>query len=90
MPLGFVRGQLGRDAGPIMDAYLAGFAGLGARTELEETARLAAQVAKVARALTWERALRALDPGDPDAARFADGPLHALAAIFDEPFDRVV
>lgn len=90
MPLGYVHGRLGRDMAPVLDAYLAAFADLAPRAELERTVRLAAQVAKVARALTWERALRALDPDDPEAARFAGAPFHALAAIFDGPFDRVV
>lgn len=88
MPLGFVSGELGRDPTPVLDAYLDGFADLAPRAELVATARLAIHVAKVARAHTWERALRAAPPGDVDRERFRDAPAEALAALFDEPWAR--
>lgn len=86
MPLGFVSGELGRDPRPLLDAYLDGFADLAPRGELEATARIAVQLAKIARAHTWERALRA----DPTLERFADAPAQTLAGLFDdEPWARV-
>ena len=48
------------------DAYLEVFADLAPRAELVETLELACHVAKIARALTWDRALRAArDQGEP-------------------------
>ena len=48
------------------DAYLEVFTDLAPRQELVETLELASHVAKIARVLTWDRALRAArDPGEP-------------------------
>jgi hypothetical protein len=86
MPLGYIS-ELGRDPRPALDAYLDGFADLAPRAELVQTARIAVQLAKIARAHTWERALRA----DPSLQRFADAPAQALAGLLDdEPWERVL
>jgi hypothetical protein len=47
------------------DAYLEVFADLAPHQELVETLALACRVAKIARALTWERALRATASREP-------------------------
>lgn len=87
MPLGYISGELGRDPRPALHAYLDGFADLAPRPELVQTARIAVQLAKIARAHTWERALRA----DPSLQRFADAPAQALAGLLDdEPWERVL
>jgi len=68
------------------DAYLDAFAGLAGRAELGETLALACRVAKIARVLTWERALRAArEQGavDPD---WAGAPLATLATVLDPSY----
>jgi hypothetical protein len=90
MPLGYISGELGRDPAPALHAYLDGFADLAPRAELVRSARIAVQLAKIARAHTWERALRSMSAGDPDAERFRDAPAQALAALWDGPWERVL
>ena len=64
------------------DAYLDAFADLAPRAELIETAELARRVAIVARALTWERALRsAREQGEPVDPHFAHAPYEELTAL---------
>jgi hypothetical protein len=53
-----------RDVLRLRDAYLEAFTDLAPRPALVETVELACQVAKVARALTWHRALVQLPPHD--------------------------
>jgi len=48
----------------LRDAYLAAFDDLAGRAELVESLELACRVGKVARTLTWDRIVRALDPAD--------------------------
>ena len=68
------------------DAYLDAFADLAPRAELLETAELARRVAIVARALTWERALRsAREQGEPVDPRFAHAPYEELTALGSDP-----
>ena len=81
VPLGFVqRGLEVELADPrfvaARDAYLGAFADLGTPAELGATLELACRVAKIARVLTWDRALRAareqgdeIDPGWASATR---------------------
>jgi Phosphotransferase enzyme family len=88
--LGFLRHHLG--AGDedsrllrVRDAYLEPFTGLAPRAELVETLELACRVAKVARALTWDRAVRAL-AGAEDSGDFASAPLRCLESLADESY----
>ena len=57
------------------------------RAELVETLELACQVAKIARALTWHRALQAAreqgEAVDPD---WATAPLETLAMVLDDDY----
>ena len=71
VPLGWVQGQLGfgRDAPEVprvRDAYLEVFSDLAPHTELVEALELACHVGKAARALTWDRALRATGYAEAD------------------------
>jgi len=84
--LGFVRHQLKVPAddarvGRVRDAYLAEFAGLASHAELVRTAELACQVAKIARVLTWTRALAAL--GSEEDAELARAPLRWFGMLLD-------
>lgn len=69
------------------DAYLAEFADLAGHAELVETLELACRVGRIARALTWDRAVRA---GDDDAVEVDEdwrrAPFESLAALLDEPY----
>ena len=84
--LGFVRNQV--EAGEIerlRDAYLEVFSDLGSHRELVETLELACRVGKVARALTWQRAIGALgwDEVDDDWAR---GPIESMESLLDATY----
>ena len=88
VPLGLVRG--GSDEARFLrarDAYLDVFSDRGSRAELVETLALACQVAKIARALTWHRALQAAreqgEAVDPD---WATAPFETLVTVLDEDY----
>ena len=68
----------------MLDAYLREFDGLAPHDELVATLELACTVAKVARALTWNRALAAAGP--EGVARYGDAPLRALGSVFEGPY----
>ena len=59
----------------VRDAYLAEFADLAGPAELAETLELACRVARIARALVWDRALR--PGGDDTGFEFAESWLRA-------------
>jgi hypothetical protein len=88
VPLGFVE----RDGGPELlalarDAYLAVFTDVAPHEELVETLELACRVAKVARALIWDRALRsAREQGEDIDPYFASAPVETLASIVDDSY----
>ena len=63
-------------------AYLEAFADLAPPDELAADLELACRVARIARTLTWERALRsARDQGEPLDPFFAHAPYEELAAL---------
>jgi hypothetical protein len=66
----------------VRDAYLEPFAHLAPHAELVETLELARQVAKIARALTWHRALSHVPPQEI-SEEWADGPYVNLVALLD-------
>jgi Phosphotransferase enzyme family len=68
----------------LRDAYLDGFRDLAPHRELVETLELACRVGKVARALTWERALRA--QADDAPSNFAAAPIETLASLLEESY----
>jgi hypothetical protein len=92
VPLGFV--QRGLDAElddprflRARDAYLEVFTDLAPREELVETLALACRVGKIARALTWDRALQAArTQGEAVDERFQSAPLRTLASLLDESY----
>jgi hypothetical protein len=84
--LGFVRFQLKVPADDarverVRDAYLAEFAGLASHAELVRSAELACHVAKIARVLTWTRALAAMGSGD--GGELARAPLRWFGMLLD-------
>ena len=90
--IGFVRFELleaESDDDPrvlrLRDAYLEGFDDLAPRAELVETLELACRAAKVARSLTWQRAVGAADPGEI-GEDWARGPFESLAGILDDTY----
>jgi hypothetical protein len=90
--LGYVQSKLLRCAADdprllrVRDAYLAPFADIAPHAELVATLELACRVGKVARALTWQRVVDALEPGDIDDT-WRRAPLACLASLPDDsPF----
>lgn len=68
------------------DAYLDGFADLAPGEDLRATLRVARQLAKVTRVLTWDRAVAAARrTGDESVGKWADAPLRALFTLLDPP-----
>lgn len=87
VPLGFIERLAPAELERGRDAYLATFDDLAAPDELVDTLELACHVAKVARALTWERALLTADDPDDVDGEFARAPLVSLASVADaSPF----
>jgi Phosphotransferase enzyme family len=85
VPLGFVKRLAPADLERARDAYLEPFGDVAPHGELVETLEIACRVAKVARALTWERALRAGEDADVDPD-FARAPLATLASFLDHSY----
>jgi len=90
VPLGFVARGLDAELDDprflrARDAYLDVFTDLAPRKELIKTLELACRVAKIARVLTWERALHAArEQGEEVEEDFATAPLQTLASLLDE------
>jgi hypothetical protein len=93
--LGFVRDHvpgLGDDTGAhvvrLRDAYLAAFDDVAPHAELVASLELACRVGKVARALTWDRAVRALQPEDltPGPWDWARAPYECMISLLGEDY----
>lgn len=69
----------------IRDAYLDVFSDLAPHAELVETLQLACRVAKVARSLTWARAIAQSDPGEL-SDHHAIAPLACLRSLRDASY----
>jgi hypothetical protein len=88
--LGFVQGPVlgvGRSDPRVLrlrDAYLEVFSDLAPHRELVEALELACRVGKIARALIWDRAVRAL--GSEVDEEWASAPLESLASLFEESY----
>ena len=67
----------------LRDGYLEVFDDLGSRDELIEALELACRVGKVARALTWHRAISALG-WDAVDAEWVRAPIDAMASLLDD------
>ena len=66
------------DAPQERDAYLAEFADLAPREELDAVVELAVRVGRIARCLVWQRAIGASGDGE-----LADAPLRWLMTLLD-------
>jgi aminoglycoside phosphotransferase (APT) family kinase protein len=92
VPLGFAQHVLRASLDDLRllrarDAYLDVFGDLAPRQELIETLALACRIGKIARVLTWDRAVRSeLERGEPMADRFATAPLQTLASVLDASY----
>jgi hypothetical protein len=92
VPLGFVLRALGAGLDDprylsARDAYLDVFADLAPRDELAETLALACRVAKIARVLTWERAVRsAWEQDEPLDDFWTTAPVATLASLLDDSY----
>ena len=69
----------------LRDAYLDEFSDLAPRAELVETLELACQVGKIARALTWNRAVSTFGPNEIDE-QWARAPLETLGSLLDDSY----
>lgn len=87
-----VRHELGTDQDDprlvgLRARHLAGFAPLAPGEDLAATLELACRVARIARTLTWERAVRdARAADDPAADSWATAPLETLLPILDASY----
>jgi hypothetical protein len=91
VPLGMVREVVGGVDHPtfrrVRHAYLDVFAGVAPGEDLVATLELACDVAKIARALTWERAVRAArDEGQDVDAEWASAPFETLRTLLDDSY----
>jgi hypothetical protein len=84
--LGFVAYNTDADPASVLrlrDAYLEPFSDLAPHAELVEALELACRVAKIARALTWNRAVSALGY-DAVEETWARAPLETMASLLDD------
>jgi hypothetical protein len=92
VPLGFIRRHLDVALDhprfvAARDAYLDVFTSLAPDEDLAATLEVACRVAKVARVLTWDRALQAArDEGEAIDDDWASAPFETLASLLDEPY----
>lgn len=85
LALGFVSGAGEADVERMRDGYLEVFDDLGSRGELIETLELACRVGKIARALTWYRAISAVGFDEVDE-RWIGGPIESMASLLDDTY----
>ena len=92
VPLGFVQRTLdvALDDGRFTDArdaYMAGFADLAPGEDLVATLEVACRVAKVARVLTWARAIEAArQDGEDLDDQWTRAPIETLASLLDDSY----
>lgn len=92
VPLGFVGRQLGVSTDDprfrrARDAYLEAFTPIAPGENLAGTLEVACRVAKVARVLTWSRALQAArDQGEQIDDQWERAPIDTLASLLDESY----
>jgi hypothetical protein len=91
VPLGFAQRSLGDTDDPAFararNAYLDVFSSVAPGEDLVATLDIACRVAKVARVLTWERAIQAArDQGEEIADDWAAAPVETLASLLDESY----
>ena len=86
VPLGYLQYRFGDGpARRARDAYLGVFADRAPHDELVETLELACRVAKIARTLTWDRAIQAArEQGEPIDPDWATAPAETLERLLDD------
>ena len=84
LPLGMIEREQPRALSRARDAYLDAFQDVGAHADLVRILELACRCAKVARAHTWERAIRLAGKDAPEDFRRA--PLESLESVLDETY----
>lgn len=75
-----------RDSGRferVRDAYLEAFTASARRPDLVATLELSCRVAKVARALTWQRAVSQMREGDDDPRDFRGAPYETMKSLLE-------
>jgi len=82
LPLGMIEREDPGSLHRARDAYLGEFSELAPKGTLVETLELACRCAKVARAHTWERAMR--EAGDLEPEHFRRAPFESLESLLDE------
>jgi hypothetical protein len=85
LALGWVQGATESQVEGMRDAYLEVFSDLGSRAELIETLELACRVGKIARALTWYRAIAAMGFDQVDD-RWISGPVESMGSLLDDTY----
>ena len=84
LAIGFLPFELSEhDAERLRDAYLEPFGGLAPHVELVEALVLACRLGKIARTLTWHRAISAEGP-DEVPERWLDGPVASLTSLLED------
>jgi hypothetical protein len=73
------------DVEPLRDAYLEAFSDLAPHADLVATLELACRVGKVARALTWHRAIGAGGPDEVEPA-WIRGPIESMISLLDDSY----
>jgi Phosphotransferase enzyme family len=92
VPLGFVQRVLGVEVDDprfvdARDAYLDVFSPVAPGEDLEATLDVACRVAKIARVLTWDRAVRAArDEGQEVDEAWRNAPMETLASLLDDSY----
>jgi hypothetical protein len=86
--MGFLQMRLKADVGDprilrVRDAYLEVFGPFAPRDQLIDALELACRVGKVARALTWQRAVRTAGDGSEE---FAEAPFESLASLLEDNY----
>lgn len=85
LALGFVPAVDNADVERLRDAYLEVFTDLGSHVELVETLELACRVGKIARALTWHRAISAMGWQKADGD-WLTAPMECMASLLDDSY----
>jgi aminoglycoside phosphotransferase (APT) family kinase protein len=70
---------------PLRDAYLEAFSDLAPHGELVATLELACRLGKVARALTWHRAIGAGGPDEVEPS-WIRGPIESMVSLLDDSY----
>jgi hypothetical protein len=92
LPLGFVQRLLGVEIddprfADARDAYLDVFSPVAPGEDLLATLDVACRVAKIARVLTWDRAVRAAwNEGQEVAENWTRAPMETLATLLDDSY----